>query len=45
MTELHYALLCAWTHILAKSNGLKLKCINDGFVSYKQTHFISQDGN
>ncbi len=24
-----------WTCILATSDGLKLKCFNDGFVSYK----------
>ncbi len=28
-----------WTRILARSNGLKLKCLNDGFVFYKHTPF------
>ncbi len=28
-----------WTHILARNNGLKLKWLNDGFVSYKHAAF------
>ncbi len=35
-----------WTHILARSNSLKLKCLlNDEFVYYKPTAFSSQDIN
>ncbi len=28
-----------WTGILARKNGLKLKCLNDGVVSYKHIAF------
>ncbi len=28
-----------WTHILARSDGLKIKHLNDGFVSYKNAAF------
>ncbi len=31
--------------IFARRNGLKLKCLNDRFVSYKQAYFCSQDVN
>ncbi len=36
LEEEYYGL---WTHILAGSSGLKLKHINDGFVSYKHAAF------
>ncbi len=35
----------SWSHILARSDGLKLKCLTDGFVSYKHWLFTSQDVN
>ncbi len=30
-----------WTLILAKSNGLKLKCLDDGFFFFTKTHSFS----
>ncbi len=29
-----------WTCILIRSDGLKLKCLNEGFVSYKHSFFL-----
>ncbi len=34
-----------WTHIMVRSDSLKLKLLNDGSVSYKHTALVSQDVN
>ncbi len=39
MDSLEETLYGLWTHILAGSDGLKLKHINEGFVYYKHAAF------
>ncbi len=38
--SLKEALYELWTCILIRSDGLKLKCLNEGFVSYKHSFFL-----
>ncbi len=40
---LHWRKCCygLWTHMLARSNGLKLKSLNNGFVSYKKNQLLA----